>query len=275
MELKLSPGAKLLVLLSFNVLALTFDKLNNLLALTASALLIYLLSRPSASRVKLTLLLILPPVWGVTLAQALFYQGWPRTVLLVVIPPDLPVLGWLTGGVYLYLQGFTYGLKQSLRLVSVFLVGLPIAWTTSESSLIKTLRGALRSAKLSVMVSVAVRFFRAVMDEAKAAYTAFTLSGFKLTRARDSLRLMIPLVAQVIRRSYTVTLSLLSKGFNPARSMDHGSPLKPSLDVSLALAFLAFSASLGLAKLLTVLFLLDAFYLPALKPIYAWVLDNL
>ncbi len=275
--MKLSPGAKVLLLLSFNVLALTFDRFENLLYLTTASLIGYLLSKPNASRIKLTLLVLLPPVWGITFAQALFYQEWPRTVLLVLLPPEVPVLGWLTGGVYVYYQGFVYGLKQSLRLVSVMLLGLAVAWTTGESSMLKSLRGFVRNAKLSLAVSVAVRFLRTVIDEARSAYTSFTLSGFKLTRPREAIRLLTPLIAQTIRRSYSIMLTLYSRAFNPSSwpRARGGRSTRPTLSSLLALSFLAFSLTLGLFKLLTVLFLIDALYIPCLKPIYRWALNNL
>jgi len=271
---RLGPGSKLVVLLAFNIMALTFDRLENLLILTMASLAGYVMSRPNASRLKLTALMLAPPVWGITFSQAMFYQEWPRTVMLVLIPPSAPLIGWLTGGVYLYYQGFAYGLKQSLRLVSVMLLGLSIAWTTGESQLLRALRGVLKNARVSLSISVAARFLNTVLSEAKSAYTSFTLSGFKLTRPREAIRLLMPLVAQVVRRTYTVVLTLYSRAFNPSQPPSGGQArLSPGLVASLAL--LSFASALGLLKLLTVLFLADALYLPQLKPVYRWVMDNL
>ncbi len=274
MRIQLSPVAKLLILLSFNVLALTFDKLENLVLLAILGCLAYVAGRPAASKIKITALVVLPPMWGIVLSQALFYQAWPRTVILTIIPPETPIIGWMTGGVYLYYQGLVYGIQQSLRLVAVVLVGLTVSWTTGEGALLRTLRRSLGNSKLSISVSIGVRFLRTITDEVKSVYTVFRLSGFKLTRPGDVARFTVPLVAQVVRRSYMISLTLFSRGFNPTRKSRMGE-MRPSMTTLLSLLFLLFSLGLALIKVLTVLFLLDVLYVPTLKQIYFWALNNL
>jgi len=174
--MSIDPRTKLAVLLAFNILALTFDKVENLLALTFTSIAIYALTRPNIERIKLTALVVVPPMWGMMLLQALFYQEWPRTVLAVIVPPSTPILGPLTGGVYLYYQGFLYGLKQSLRLVSVMLLGLAIAWTTGEGALLKALRSSISNQKLTIAVTIAARFLHVVINEVKTTYISLSLS---------------------------------------------------------------------------------------------------
>ncbi len=274
MKIQLNPAAKLLILISFNLLAITFDKLENLILLTLLAVLVYVAGRPDISRIKTTALVILPPAWGVIISQSLFYQGWPRTVLLTLVPPEIPVLGWMTGGIYLYYQGLIYGAEQSLRLVTVVLVGLTVAWTTGEGSMLKTLRRSLDNPKLSISISIGVRFFRTMADEIRSVYAVFKLSGFKLTRYRDTVRFAVPLVAQVIRRSYMISLTLFSRGFSPTSRSGTGRT-RPSAVTLLSIVFLLLSITLALMKVLTTLFLLDVLYIPPLKPVYFWVLNNI
>ncbi len=275
MKLDLDPRAKIAILVSFNILALTFDQLRNLVCLTILSGSFYLLSRPNLERLKMTLLIILPPVWGITLLQALFYQEWPRTVLAVIIPPEMPVIGWLTGGVYLYYQGFLYGLKQSLRLVSVMLLGLAIAWTTSESKLLRILRGTLSNQKLSVGVSIAVKSLHIITNEVKTVRIVLILSKFNLLNPKNIAKLVIPLIAQVIRRSYTLTLALLSKGFNPERRVKSNITKLKVIDKIVITSSLGIALSLGILKLLALLFLLDILYIPEFRDLYWWVINNI
>lgn len=275
LKFNIDPRTKISALIAFNILALTFDQFQNLVILTILSGIFYAFSKPNLEKLKITLLLILPPVWGITLLQALFYQEWPRTILAIIIPPEVPIIGWLTGGVYLYYQGFLYGLKQSLRLVSVMLLGLAITWTTNENILLRALRSTLGNQKLSVGISIAVRFFHTITNEAKTVYTVSTLSKFKITSFRNAIRLLIPLIAQVIRRSYTLTLALLSKGFNPDKKIKSSTIKLSTIDKVIISISLTIAISLGIIKLLTVLFLLDILYIPMLRDVYWWVINNL
>ena len=275
LRFNIDPRTKISVLIAFNILALTFDQFQNLVVLTILSSIFYALSKPNLEKLKITLLLILPPIWGITLLQALFYQEWPRTILAVIVPPEVPILGWLTGGVYLYYQGFLYGLKQSLRLVSVMLLGLAIAWTTSENILLRALRSTLSNQKLSVGISIAVRFFHTIMSEAKTVYMVSTLSKLKTASLKSVTKLLVPLIAQVIRRSYTLTLALLSRGFNPDKKTKSSMVKLSIIDKVVISTSLTIASSLGMIKLLTVLFLLDILYIPVLRDVYWWVIYNL
>jgi energy-coupling factor transport system permease protein len=269
--MRLSFTAKLALLAAFNALAIALDYLPNLIALVAAAAAIWAAARPSGDRLKLTALVVVPSVWSVVVLQGLFYTEWPRTVILTIIPPEAPVLGWLTGGVYLTHQGMLYGLKQSLRIVSVALVGLAVVWTSTEREIMAELRRLLRSATLSVGATVAARFFDTFAQDARAAMIAYKTAGYR-TLSASTLKLIVPLAVQVLRRSYVVTLALMTRGFSQGARISAGARLG-ALDIAVIAASLAVAGAVGLLKLLTLLYIIDVLYIPQLRELYWYAIN--
>ncbi len=268
---RLSPITRLVLLVSVNILAISLDKVRNLILLTLASLALWASTKPDMRKIRFTLMLVLPVMWSIVLMQGLFYRGEPKTVLLVIIPENLPVLGPLTGGVYLYYQGLIYGLVQSLRLVSAMLAGLAVAWSTTESELIRIL--SIGSRKLSIAVGVAIRSIDVISSELNV-----VMLNVKLTSRRGvSLkirRIVRPLVAQVLRRSYVMSLALLSRGFNP-ESRSRVKLNLSLLDKVVIAVTLGFAVFIGIVKLLTMLFLYNLLYVPALDYLYRWALTSL
>lgn len=58
-------------------------------------------------------------LWGSISSQALFFAQNPRTPLFMLISPDFPFLGSLTGGLYIYREGIIYGAVQGMRTASM------------------------------------------------------------------------------------------------------------------------------------------------------------
>jgi len=268
---RLNIITRLMILLSINILALTFDNVKNLVLLTLISLAIWLSTRPNMDRVKFTLLIVVPTMWSFVLMQGLFYSAEPKTVLLVIIPPNFPVLGQLTGGLYLIYQGLIYGLVQSLRMVSVILVGLAVAWSSSETEVFQVLRHYLRSRKLTVAVGLAVRF----LDEFQENLKLVRVNMKILSRTRNILKtftnIVIPLTAYIIRKTYTIALSLIYRGFTLAREENVEKPRLSMLDRSLIASSLGIALTFAIMKILTLFFLYGILYVPQLSYLYTWV----
>jgi energy-coupling factor transport system permease protein len=269
--MRLSFTAKLTLLAAFNILAIALDYLPNLIALTVVAVVIWAVARPSGDRLKLTALVVIPSVWSVVILQGLFYTGWPKTVIFTIIPPETPVAGWLTGGVYLTYQGMLYGLRQSLRIISVAFVGLAVVWTSTEREIVAELRRLLKNAALSVGVTISVRFFDIFTQDAKASMVAYRTAGNRRLGV-GMFRLIVPLAVQVLRRSYVVTLALITRGFNPRARISAATRLGV-LDLVVITASLAVATTIGLLKLLTLLYIIDVLYIPQLRELYWYVVN--
>ncbi|NPB00095.1 MAG: hypothetical protein GXO10_01855 [Crenarchaeota archaeon] len=268
---KVSILTRLALLLSINILALTFDNVKNLIILTIISFLIWLSTRPSIDRIKFTALIVLPTMWSFVLMQGLFYSAEPKTVILVIIPPNFPIIGQLTGGLYLIYQGLIYGLVQSLRMVSVLLVGLAVAWSSNETEVFQILRHYLKSRKLTIAVGIAVRFLDEFQENLRLVRLNMRLMSETKNIFKKFINIVIPLTAYIIRKTYTITLALIYRGFTLARQEVGERPRLSVRDKVMIVLCLGIALVFAIMKILTLLFLYGILYVPQLSYLYTWV----
>ena len=163
---------KLAVLFSTALLVVLIDAPCTLLGLFALVVVLYCFSGLPAAKVRVVVVIALLTVWGMMVTQALFYANVPRTVLLRLIPKDLAVLGELTGGIYVYREGLTYGAVQSLRIVTMIGLGLLICWTTDAGEFLGALVRLRVPYGVAFMTVTALRFLPVVVSEAGVVMTA-------------------------------------------------------------------------------------------------------
>ncbi len=271
---RLNIITRLALLLSFNILALSFDKVRNLVVLTLASLVIWALSRPNIDRVKFTLIVVVPTIWSFVLMQGMFYSAEPKTVLLVLVPPSTPVIGWLTGGIYIIYQGLIYGLVQSLRMVSVLLLGLAIAWSSSETEIFKTFIYYLRSIKITIATGIAIKFLDVFVNELRTLKTVLKIHS-KYKFFRKLTQIVYVMSTQMIRKSYVVTLAVLSKGLTKVDTKRLERPPLTIVDKAIIVSTLVLASIIAILKILTILFLYGILYIPSLGYLYRWVLDNI
>ena len=107
----------------------------------------------SLERWKLLSLFVLLGMWGTMMSQALFYNQEPRTILACLVPPLTPLVGALTGGVFVYREGLEYGAVQALRSGSMMAAGLLLVWTSDSRSLLRSLIAWKLPYELSFMLT--------------------------------------------------------------------------------------------------------------------------
>ncbi len=269
---RLNILTRLILLLSINILALTFDNVKNLIALTLLSLAIWASTRPNMDRIKFTALIVVPTMWSFVLMQGLFYSAEPKTVLLVIIPPNFPILGQLTGGLYLIYQGLIYGLIQSLRMVSVILVGLAVAWSSTDTEVFQVLRHYLKSQKLTVAVGLAVRFLDEFQENLKLVRINLDLVSKSRNIFKRFINIVIPLTAYIIRKTYTISLSLIYRGFTLSSEVKRSRKIALSaVDKIIIVCSLGIAITFAVMKILTLLFLYGILYIPQLSYLYTWV----
>ena len=257
---------KLTLLLAFNIFVLAADNTEVLLSSTVLAIAAFLISRPDKRFVKTAILITVPVVWSLVIMQGLFYSEFPRTVVAVIVPPSTPVLGQLTGGVFLYYQGLIYGLKQSLRAVAITLAGLAVARTLSEAEIVRLV--SFLDSRIAAGIASALRSFPTLIDDWSTISTVKRLHHLRIS----SFRALIPLVAATVRRSYTTSLALLTSGVSPGRRRIYKPWRREEMIVSMAV--ISASLTFALLKLLTYLFLLNLLYIPELKHLYWFIISN-
>jgi energy-coupling factor transport system permease protein len=278
----LDPRLKLLWLVWISSLSLLLDSAAALLVLAILAALGSLGLRLSGTALLSLKGLLAALVWGTLLSQGLFYAVYPRTVLFTIVPPFS--IGETTfDGLHFYREGALYGAVQSLRMLAVTLAGLSVCLSTSPERLLAALTRMRVPVAVSFMTVTALRFLPLLLQELATARMARRLRGYRsglhglgLPRpsswwraARMELRLLVPVMASLLRRAGALAESVTSRGFDPSARRTFYPVLSMSMTqrlicLGLIVAWLAVAG----AKLLYWCYVAQLYYDPALRGLY-------
>jgi len=274
----LSADAKLVLIVCFSSAVLLVDNTLSLSAAYAAMLLVFLATKPSPRKLFYYALFSLAAVWGFLLTQSLFYAQQPRTVLVELIGPETPVIGALTGGLSIYLEGAVYGAIQSLRFLAMMTAGLALVWTTSPHELLLGLRRLRLPYKAAFMVAAALRFIPAIASEARATLGAMKARGYPMRASRPWRYLtaltagLTPILFRNIRRASMLADSVESRGFAArGNGGSAGARRRGLMETALLWAAPLLTAALAAAKLADAAALYGLFYSEHLGWIYALV----
>lgn len=214
---KLDGRTKLLVLFLVAVLAIVIDNPRTLFLLFTASLLLHLFARTSVYKWQVLAILLLLGLWGSMFSQALFFAQTPRTPLIVLIEPSMPVLGQITGGLSVYREGAIYGAVQGLRSSIMLTLGLFVCWTSDPRQLLKALISWRLSPQIAFMLVTAIRFLPVLAAEAGEVIIALRLRSDTQVGRKSVIRhlpyIAKPLLARCLRRAQTLALSVVSRGF--------------------------------------------------------------
>ncbi len=206
---RLSLGTRLSILFFISVAVIVFDRMVVLEALAVASVLMFVLCRPSSRKILAVVGLVAATVWSIVFSQALFYQGTPRTAILELVPSSTPVIGWLTGGVYIYYEGIVYGLKQSIRAVATIFMGAAVVSSTSSTEIYQLLSAHPR---LLTATLVALRGLEKLLNEISDAIAMLKLSGERVGCMK--LYGFIPLITKRIE-DVSISATLVLSYANP------------------------------------------------------------
>lgn len=214
---RLNGRTKLLFLFLFAILMITVDNPRTLFVLFTVTLLLHMAARTSIYKWKVLAVLLLLGLWGSMFSQALFFAQTPRTPLFVIISPETPFLGQLTGGLYIYREGILYGAVQGLRSAAMLSLGLLVCWTSDPRQLLQALLAWRLPPQLAFMLVTAIRFLPVLAAETGEVITALQLRSDSQSGRTAVLRhlpyIAKPLLARCLRRAQTLALSVVSRGF--------------------------------------------------------------
>ncbi|HIE11819.1 MAG TPA: energy-coupling factor transporter transmembrane protein EcfT [Desulfotomaculum sp.] len=283
---RLDVRAKLIMLLSVAVLGMALNQWKALACLYLGVLSLVALARLSVDKIKVLAFITFLTAWGIMWVQAVFYDAYPRTPLVYLLPPLLvspatPVVGGLWEGVAIYYEGFTYGVAQSLRLIAPMTLGLLIFWAEDPVRVLTGLNKLRLPYAVSFMVMTCLRFIPIALGEAKVTinsqrlrkYQPFDPKGILLGYGiyKTTVQALVPLLANCVRKSFSMAKSADSRGF---RASDNRTELqeirmraqdRTVVCVSLCTTFLVLAC-----KLLFYLSVADIFTSRALLPLY-WI----
>lgn len=268
---KINGRTKLCLLFIFAILTITIDNPRTLFILFSLTLGLHLAAKTSFYKWQVLAVLILLGIWGSMISQSLFFAQTPRTPLLVLITPDLPYLGKLTGGLAIYREGLIYGAVQGLRSSIMLTLGLLVCWTSDPRQLLRALTSWKLSPQLAFMLVTALRFLPVLAAETGEVLTALRLRSNSETNRKSIMShlpyIANPLLARCLRRAQTLALSVVSRGFflSGAKTGDSW----PTLERTICL-LLAVVTGLTVSSKLVYLLSEQGYYIGEFRYIYDW-----
>lgn len=273
---RMDPRAKILILISTAFVAVTLDNQKTMFLLFLTVLSGFALARMPVTKIKTLVLLLAFLIWGTIYSQALFYSQLPRTVIFTIINPDFPVLGWLTnGGLFVYQEGLHHGAIQGLRSASILSLGLLMCWTTDSRDMLKGFVGLKIPYSVAFMVVTAVRFLPIIIAEIATVITVQRLRGFNPKKfgsgiIKTSLNILTPTLANCVRRTGTLAISIQGRAFRSNLDRTYLKKLKYSDFDKVVVAVFVFTAtSIVIIKLLYSMYTSGIYYTSGLRPVYA------
>lgn len=270
---KLDGRTKVCLLLTMTLLVITVDQPVTLFLLFSAALGIHIAAKTSWAKWEMMSLLMVICLWGAIFSQTLFYAQTPRTPLACLLSPHFPVLGEMTGGIFLYREGLTYGAIQGMRSATMLCMGLFVCWSSDPRSLVNAFVAWKLPPMISFMTVTALRFLPVLAAEGSEIMTAARLreqAGGEMMSTVKWLRMMptmvYPLLARSLRRAQTLSLSVLSRGFVHYRPQSVS--VWPFPERCLSLALLGLAVLVLAAKTVYILSVQNIAYFPEARVIY-------
>lgn len=249
-EIKLSIG------FSMSVAAVLADSLPFLSTLLLIGIVVFGLSGPNHSQVKLVWSISVLLVWGLIFSQSIFYSHYPRDTLLTIVDPN----PFFREGLRVYLQGIHHGATQSFRMLAIGFVGYAICFSTEPDEFLAGLMAFKVPFSLAFMAVSAIQFVPIVVEEVRQIRIAMVLKGYRPFRAgiwqtvQTEIGTLGSVLAGTIRRSEEKALSIMTRGFDirGTRTSLYDSRLKPK-EVAVQVAL--FSVVFGLLAVKTLFWL--------------------
>lgn len=165
------PLAKLAMCVSTSAVALAAPTVVSILAVALLLLGLLVSVRLPRSRLFPLARLVVVLVALTTLSQAVFYYEYyvrgAGTVLVVLVPKDIPVLRELTlgRGVVVTLEGIIYGALIGLKFAVVIVVSQVVVMTTSLTEFIAVMRRLRFPSKLAFLLLAGMRLVPVALEE--------------------------------------------------------------------------------------------------------------
>lgn len=273
---RLDARVKLICLFCVSILMVLIDTAATLFALFCMAVLLHILARTEAGKLKILFVFLLIALWGTALSQAIFYAGCPRTVILTVIPSDAGVIGRWTGGIHLYREGLVHGMVQGLRFLVMTALGMLVVWTTRPQDMLEGMLRMRIPYGQAFMLVTAFRFIPILLEEVNAILLAVRIKSFRplgrgvIHPLRTAGIILNPLLANLVRKSCYLALSVECRGFSPTvtrriRKVKSLHPVEAAVVLSLVLAVI----SVICIKVMYLLYFHGLYYAASLRPVYS------
>ncbi len=273
---RLDARVKLIGLFCVSILMVLIDTAATLGALFCLAVLLHVLAGTEVRKLRILFLFLIIALWGTALSQAIFFAGSPRTVILTVVPSDAGIIGRWTGGIQLYREGLVHGMVQGLRFLVMTTLGMLVVWTTEPQDMLEGLLRMRIPYGQAFMLVTAFRFIPILLEEVNAILLAARIKGFRpigrgaIHPLRTAGIILNPLLANLVRKSSYLALSVECRGFSPAvtRRVRRDKGLHPA-ETAVALSLVLVVVSVISVKVTYLLYFHGLYYASFLRPVYS------
>jgi energy-coupling factor transport system permease protein len=191
----------------FTITNLMFLDARVLLALSASVLPLWILSRVRAKTVFVMISGYLFFLGGVTLSQGISPVGH-------LFDHELRVLINFGGGVQLTVEGLQVGLSRSLRMANPLLFGLWVGMTTEPTMIARALMKMRVPVEIAFMFLTALRLLPLVTKRAQEVRNAQAIRGASRNIVRRVQSMLFPLFLTSIQSARTMGLTMECRAFS-------------------------------------------------------------
>ncbi len=279
---RLDARVKLLGLFCVSILVVIIDSPVTLGSFSVLALLLHAAARTETRKLKVLFILLSVALWGTVFSQAVFYAGTPRTAILTIIPSATDVPGRLTGGVFIFKEGFIYGIVQGLRFLVMTTLGMLVVWTTEPRDMLAGMLRLRVPYAQAFMLITSFRFIPILLEEVNSILIAMRIKGFRALKygiihpVRTAVYIMNPLLANLVRKSGFLALSVECRGFSPSVSRVVQKPKSLNMpETAAALIMVLIIVSVVSAKVIYLLYFHGLYYSSSLRPLYSFAKNYL
>jgi len=128
----------------------------------------------------------------------------------------------VTGGVYVYRDGLTYGAIQSLRFITAITTGMLVIITTHPADLLLGATRLKMPPRFAFMLTVSLRFLPLMVEETQRIMVAQQVRGVRLRGVRGTVRgfyrAFIPLIVGALRRARQLALAAEVRAYTGERT---------------------------------------------------------
>jgi energy-coupling factor transport system permease protein len=226
---RIDPRVKLVWVFCISVLTIIGGVPWMLLLIFLSTLPFWVLLHPSREKVRSFIFILSTMVLGFMFSQSIFYY-WGETPAFTIIPASFPILGYVTGGIYIYKEGVVYGLTQSLRFMASISAAMVLVASTHPSELISGLVRFIHVGKrwigfpseIAFMVSCAAGFAPSMIEEGLITINAMQARGLAMKGINNKIKamryLLFPLIINVLRTGRQIAIAADARAFRATKN---------------------------------------------------------
>ncbi|RLF67766.1 MAG: hypothetical protein DRN26_01515 [Thermoplasmata archaeon] len=140
-----------------------------------------------------------------------YYEGQSVHIILWILRPSTPLLGTITGGIALTLEGIIHGVIVGTKIVTLMLLGVAFASKTKVSEFVPFLKKY--SHDLALSVAIVLRYIPIIADDFENAYNGLLTRGtLKIGKFKTLKLLFKAVIVNLSKRAESIAISMYFRG---------------------------------------------------------------